>query len=220
MKARVFPELRRNIIKILEEIYQTKGNTGHKYEKEDSKKVCSKHWWFTFMKKNTDIKELWETLPLGRMKSKMTLKKRQEDNGFTFNETLEESTEGEIKKTINLDHMERLLQNKTPVEMKKEEEDDENSIFHQSVVNGFKEEENTFTKMEEMKTSLNKKEENIEREASVQTPRLPLLLPSPQIHINSSLESLLHKRSLLDMQILYTVYQQNCQRININDFLK
>ncbi len=45
--------LRPNNIQILK-------NLGQK----NTKNICSKHWWFDFMKKNSDIKEIWDQIPL------------------------------------------------------------------------------------------------------------------------------------------------------------
>ena len=42
-----------NIIQILE-------NLGQK----NTQNICSKHWWFDFMKKNSDIKKIWDQIAL------------------------------------------------------------------------------------------------------------------------------------------------------------
>lgn len=68
MKARVFPELRNKILAILEEFHYAGKDPAT--VKEFNRNTCSKHWWFNFMRRNSDIKDLWEGIPLERMVTK------------------------------------------------------------------------------------------------------------------------------------------------------
>ena len=60
-QCRSFPKLKEKILKVLEEYYNSNPlNSGKPFNKN----TCSKHWWFDFLKKNDDIRELWKSLPL------------------------------------------------------------------------------------------------------------------------------------------------------------
>ncbi len=56
---RSFPLLQSSAKEVLEK-YQNKSSLVN--EKESA--VCSKHWWFDFLRKYPDVKEMWESLPL------------------------------------------------------------------------------------------------------------------------------------------------------------
>lgn len=65
MPARVFLTLRNRILEVLEEFHYD--NKDSKEIREFNRNTCSKHWWFNFMRRNQDIKDLWESIPLERM---------------------------------------------------------------------------------------------------------------------------------------------------------
>ena len=52
---RSFDLLRQDALKILKELNEPLGQN-----------TCSKNWWFGFLKKNPDIKKIWEDVPLER----------------------------------------------------------------------------------------------------------------------------------------------------------
>lgn len=65
MPARVFLTLRNRILEVLEEFHYD--NKDRNQIREFNRNTCSKHWWFNFMRRNQDIKDLWESIPLERM---------------------------------------------------------------------------------------------------------------------------------------------------------
>jgi len=79
MPARVFLTLRNRILEVLEEFHYDSGDKNQ--IREFNRNTCSKHWWFNFMRRNQDIKELWESIPLERMllKDKNGDRMREED---------------------------------------------------------------------------------------------------------------------------------------------
>jgi len=56
---RSFPLLQASTLKVLEK-YRQKDDMLD----ENESAVCSKHWWFDFLRKYSDVKEMWESLPL------------------------------------------------------------------------------------------------------------------------------------------------------------
>jgi len=54
---RSLPLLREKILNVLKELLETD---------DIDEKTCSKHWWFNYMKKNSDIKDKWEKILLER----------------------------------------------------------------------------------------------------------------------------------------------------------
>jgi hypothetical protein len=65
MPARVFLTLRNRILEVLEEFHYDSKDRNQ--IREFNRNTCSKHWWFNFMRRNQDIKDLWESIPLERM---------------------------------------------------------------------------------------------------------------------------------------------------------
>ncbi len=65
MPARVFLTLRNRILEVLEEFHYDSKDKNQ--IREFNRNTCSKHWWFNFMRRNQDIKDLWESIPLERM---------------------------------------------------------------------------------------------------------------------------------------------------------
>jgi len=63
MSIRSYPLLKEKVVQILEEYHYLDSNNEGKHF---NRKICSKHWWFNFMLKNLEIKQLWQSLPLRR----------------------------------------------------------------------------------------------------------------------------------------------------------
>jgi len=80
---RSLPLLREKILHVLKELLQIE---------DIDPNTCSKHWWFNYMRKNTDIKEKWEKILLERTteKGKRLQAKHQQDIESTDADSLSE----------------------------------------------------------------------------------------------------------------------------------
>ena len=66
---RMFSRLRERVLVLLEELHNSDvANQGKPFNRN----TCSKHWWFDFIKRFTDLKQLWELLPLERSRKKIS----------------------------------------------------------------------------------------------------------------------------------------------------
>jgi len=98
MPARVFLTLRNRILEVLEEFHYDNGDKNQ--IREFNRNTCSKHWWFNFMRRNQDIKDLWESIPLERMLHK-------DKNGDRTRDDEEDSTD-DSSPNHNLSSLESL----------------------------------------------------------------------------------------------------------------
>ena len=66
LRNRSFQQIRMKIIPIIKELNEQQGRS-------IQENMCSKHWWFEFIKRHEDIKEMWEKLPIERSSTKSKL---------------------------------------------------------------------------------------------------------------------------------------------------
>ena len=66
LPTRTFSLLHEKVLKLVQEIEKDNENE----KTPEDKNVYSNHWWFDFLNKNPDIKELWRSLPLKQSLSK------------------------------------------------------------------------------------------------------------------------------------------------------
>jgi len=66
LRNRSFHQIRLKITPIIKELNEKQGRS-------IPENMCSKHWWFEFIKRHEDIKELWEKLPIERSSTKSKL---------------------------------------------------------------------------------------------------------------------------------------------------
>jgi len=66
LRNRSFHQIRLKITPIIKELNENQGRS-------IPENMCSKHWWFEFIKRHDDIKEMWEKLPIERSSTKSKL---------------------------------------------------------------------------------------------------------------------------------------------------
>ena len=235
MKMRVFPDLRKKILKIVKEIYEN--DKSESRPKEINEKICSKHWWFNFIKKNPDIKTLWKKIPLARTaaKNKGCLESEDEDYSSTLsspNDTYLTSPSSQIKIEIpQRDSCFTMEEETTPGKMNSSSEfkteEQSNVVSYQERI--IKKEEEKIESLSLVSNKIVKQEIIPKREEETfpvqqikikeakplieyQIQRPPYLFP----HIQPNhLEMLLRQRRMLDMIITQAFYQRNCQITNV-----
>jgi len=225
MKTRYFPGLRKRVTEIIEELYAS--NPDKKF-KESNHKPCSKHWWFNYMKKNPDIKKLWEEKPQGRPPKNSKLSEFENKNNL-LNESYYEShltysnchqfkIEIPLEKSYN-DSLEEIQLQKIklsssllPEYTKTEETSPKQEEFQNYLAFDSQSQRQILPKMEEIKIPIQPttkiEEEGMMPQAKVEDQSQNDYLASFPIGTDP-IELLLRRRRMLDLTIFRLIHERN-----------